>query len=89
MLGIIDAATNNFLQNVLTTPGDHSVAVDPISGEVFMPLGADPNNTICPGGCIGVYAESFAVAEPASLPLFAGALVGLFGVLGAGRSRRA
>ena len=75
-LGIIDAATNTFLQNVPTTPGDHSVAVDPVSGEVFVPLGANAANAICPNGCIGVYA----VPEPATLPMLMGALAALCGL---------
>jgi len=38
VLGIIDGLTETFLENVGTTPGDHSVAVDPVSGEVFVPF---------------------------------------------------
>jgi hypothetical protein len=62
VLGIIDSNTDMFLQNVMTTFNDHSVAVDPISGEVFVPFGADPSNTVCPNGCIGV----FATPEPST-----------------------
>ena len=57
VLGVVDAATNTFLQNVPTAFNAHSVAVDPVSGKVFVPLGADATNKICADGCIGVFAE--------------------------------
>jgi hypothetical protein len=63
VLGIIDSNTDAFLQNLMTTFNDHSVAVDPISGEVFVPFGADANNSVCPNGCIAVFA---AVPEPST-----------------------
>jgi hypothetical protein len=57
VLGIADSNSDMLLQLVPTTPNDHSVAVDPISGEVFVPFGADPANTICANGCIGVLTD--------------------------------
>jgi WD40 repeat protein len=68
VLGVVDGSTDNLLQLISTTPGDHSVAVDPLSGEVFVPFGADPNNTICPNGCIGVFVDNgiSAVPEPST-----------------------
>jgi hypothetical protein len=65
VLGVIDSNTDTFLQNIATTLGDHSVAVDPISGQVFVPFGADPSNAVCPNGCIAVFGENLsAVPEP-------------------------
>lgn len=76
VLGIIDGATDTFLQNVPTVAGAHSVAVDPITGEVLVPLGGGSGNTVCPMGCIGVYA----VPEPGSLTLLLSSLFGLMGL---------
>ena len=76
VVGVIDGY-GNFIQNLSMTPGGHSVAVDPVSGEVFVAFGADPGNTVCPGGCVGVFAPVSSVPEPASLPLMAVALAGL------------
>ena len=87
VLGIIDGATDSFLQSLPTTPNGHSVAVDPVSGEAFVPFAGIAGNTVCPGGCIAVFSpEATSVPEPPALPLFA---AGLFGVLGwAGLRRR-
>src|SRR6266851_4007130 len=76
VLGIIDAATGTWLQNVRTSPGAHSVAVDPVSGEVFVPFGGVAGNTLCPNGCIAV----FGIPEPSSLLLLAAGLIGLGGL---------
>ncbi len=77
VLGIIDGVTGNFSQALPITFNDHSVAVDPISGSVFVAFGASaPGNPdpFCAAGCIGVFTP---VPEPATLPVMAMALLGL------------
>jgi len=54
-LGIIDARTNGFLGTVPTGKGSHSVAADPVTNNVYVPLPADPADPECLNGCIGVY----------------------------------
>jgi len=76
VLGIIDAATGTWLQNVPTSAGAHSVAVDPVSGEVFVPFGGVAGNTLCPNGCIAV----FGVPEAGSLLLLGAGLIGIGGL---------
>lgn len=76
VFGVIDGATDTFLGNFATAPGNaHSIAVDPVSGEVFVPLPAGGGNPYCAAGCIGVYAATAAtVPEPGSVALLAGGL---------------
>jgi hypothetical protein len=58
VLGIIDAKTNQWLQNVATNTNSHSVSVDPSNNHVFVPLQAGPLcTTQSANGCIGVYAQ--------------------------------
>ncbi len=57
VLGIIDATTRNLIGAIPTATNSHSVAVDPINNEIFVPLTAGGSNTTCPQGCIGVYAR--------------------------------
>jgi hypothetical protein len=58
VMGVIDAATNVWLENVATNANSHSIAVDPSSNHAFVPLQA---GGICTSqssnGCIGVYAQ--------------------------------
>ncbi len=80
VLGVIDGATGLLTQTLAITGNDHSVAVDPVSGEVFVAFGAAIGtgvpNPYCPTtGCIGVFAVQ--VPEPASLPLMGLALAEL------------
>ena len=78
--------TDTWLENLPTRPADHSVSVDPVTGEVFVPFGGIAGNTECPGGCVAVFAE---VPEPSSLPLLFTAVVGLLGFGAHRRWRRA
>jgi hypothetical protein len=58
VLGVIDAATNLWLQNVPTGSNSHSVSVDPSNNHVFVPLQAGAGcRTQSANGCIGVYAQ--------------------------------
>ena len=59
VLGVIDAATNQFVTNIATDISAHSVAVDKRTNHIFVPLGvstATNTDAICPSGCIAVYA---------------------------------
>jgi hypothetical protein len=80
VLGIVGAATDDFIQNLATSFNDHSVAVDPISGEVFVPFGADASNTVCANGCIAIFQN---IPEP---PVVALSFAGLAIIVG--RRRR-
>jgi hypothetical protein len=58
VLGIIDAASNLWLENVTTGSNSHSVAVDSSNNHVFVPLQAGSQcTTQSSNGCVGVYAR--------------------------------
>ena len=63
VLGVVDARNNRWLANLPTGTHAHSVAADPRSGRVFVPIAADPHNPTCPAGCIAVFAPA---AQPAA-----------------------
>lgn len=58
VLGVIDAVTNTWLQNVPTGANAHSVAADPITNHVFVPLQPSAScRAFATFGCIAVYAQ--------------------------------
>ncbi|HKM89692.1 MAG TPA: hypothetical protein VJX29_03680 [Candidatus Acidoferrales bacterium] len=58
VLGVIDAATRQWLVNVPTGSNSHSVAADPLNNHIFVPLQAGARClTQSSNGCIGVYAQ--------------------------------
>jgi hypothetical protein len=58
VLGVIDAGSRQWLQNVPTNGNAHSVAADPINNHIFVPLPSGGSNceTVNADGCVGVYA---------------------------------
>ncbi len=54
-LGVIDAITNTWIGSVETGPGAHSVAADPITNQVYVPIAANPKDPSCANGCIAVF----------------------------------
>jgi hypothetical protein len=58
VLGVIDARSRQWLQNVPTNSNSHSVAADAVNNHIFVPLAA---GGICGtqnlNGCVGVYAR--------------------------------
>ena len=65
-----------------------SMAVDPVSGLVFVPFGAVAGNNLCPNGCMGVFADVTAVPEPDSYAMMLAGL-GLMGLAVTRRKRKA
>ncbi len=56
VLGVVDARTDRWIANLPTGSHAHSVAADPHSGKVFVPVAADPKSATCRAGCIAVFA---------------------------------
>jgi hypothetical protein len=85
---VISDSTNTVIQSVLlpvsSLANPHSISVDPVSGDVYVPLAGNTaavGGSACALGCIAV----FGVPEPGTLPvlLFGGVLM-----LGLGAHRR-
>ncbi len=55
VLGVIDASSNRWIENVPTGPNAHSVATNLLTGTVYLPL-ANPN-PLCDGlpGCVAIF----------------------------------
>ncbi len=58
VLGVVDAVTNQWVGNLPSGPRAHSVAADPKTGRVFVPVEARKDGGDCSIGCIVVYAGS-------------------------------
>jgi hypothetical protein len=58
VLGVINAGSRLWLENVPTNGNAHSVAADPINNHIFVPLPSGGTNceTVAADGCVGVYA---------------------------------
>ncbi len=56
-LKIIDADTNTWVGVVATGPGAHSVAADPVTNQIYVPIAANPKDPECANGCIAVFAN--------------------------------
>jgi hypothetical protein len=84
VLGVINDNLDAWLENLPTTPGDHSVACDPVSGECFVPMGGVAGNNLCPHGCIAVY---HLVPEPRAMSVLGVSLLALAGLLWTRRRR--
>jgi hypothetical protein len=56
-LSIIDAATNQWIATIPTGPGAHSVAADPLTNQVFVPIQANPKDPACLNSCTAVFAD--------------------------------
>lgn len=86
IFGVISDTTDTFVQSVLlpvsASSNPHSIAVDPLTGDIFVPLAGNTSavggNTACAEGCVAVFAP--AVPEPSTLALMLGGLVALVGV---------
>ncbi len=86
VITVIDSKTLQVLQaiqlGVSPLSNAHSVAVDPISGEIFVPLAGSTSiapNPICPDGCVAVFADNSVAAVP-ELSTWAMMLLGFAGV---------
>ncbi|MDE2085934.1 MAG: WD40 repeat domain-containing protein [Xanthomonadaceae bacterium] len=55
VLGVVDARRNTWLRNLPSGNEAHSVAADPHSGQVFVPVAADNSVKGCANGCVEVF----------------------------------
>ncbi|HUP07901.1 MAG TPA: PEP-CTERM sorting domain-containing protein [Caldimonas sp.] len=91
VFSVISDATDTFLGSVLLPVADasnpHSIAVDPLTDDVFVPLAGNTaavgGNTACTAGCVAVFAP---IPEPTTFALM---LAGLGLTVGWAKRRRA
>lgn len=57
VLGVIDARTDRWIANLPSGPRAHSVAADPLSGRIFVPIEARKESADCSLGCLAVYSS--------------------------------
>ena len=81
IFAVISDATDTLLQTVaLPDVNAHSISVDPLNGEVFVPLEGSivggAQDQLCPIGCVAVFAQ---VPEPSALAILGFAVLGLGG----------
>lgn len=59
VLGVIDARTNRWMENVPTGPNSHAVAANPYNNHIYVPLKSP--NTMCGklSGCVGVLTQVY------------------------------
>jgi hypothetical protein len=59
VLGVIDADTNQWIENFPTGPNAHSVTVNPLNNQIFVPI-EDPNS-LCGmlPGCVSVFTDDY------------------------------
>lgn len=60
VLGLVDSLTDRWIANLPTGPSAHSVAADPRSGKVFVPIAAGAGGGACARGCIAVFGPAAA-----------------------------
>ena len=55
VLGVVDSRSNRWIGNWPTGAHAHSVAADPITGKVFVPIAADSSAGGCARGCVAMF----------------------------------
>jgi len=58
VLGIVSTTSNSVVGTVPTSSSSHSVAADPLTNHIFVPLKPNPHDPDCLAGCIGIYAAA-------------------------------